>query len=63
MDEFNKQQLTEYLQMQYNDFNEFVYLKSELIGFNLRDIFSDDALMMAWVNDHGYEEHLKYFGE
>ena len=59
MSELTQQQLFDYLSMQLKDFDEYIYLKSEQIGCDLRTIFSTEALLQAWIHDHGFEEHQK----
>ena len=60
MSELTSNELRLYLQWQLHQYDIWCWLKSEELGFDIHNIFSNEALIMAYLYDHAQELHDEY---
>lgn len=56
-------ELRDYLQWQLTQFSIFCWCKSEELGFDIHCIFSNEALVLAYLHDNGKRLHDEYWNK
>lgn len=61
MSDLSEEELKNYLHWQIHQYEIWCWITSERLGFDVRQILSNEALVMGYLHDNAKRLHNEYF--